>query len=130
MTSYHRPWPALTGIGTLVTKEDLESVQVPVSLVCVGMSGYTYFFCRNYPSSRFSCSTWEDPQLMVLSNNVCLENDQLFPDDVRLAGQKHLEESGIEHEIKVYSDVPHGELGSEQYCLHETHYSLEALVGI
>lgn len=48
--------------------------------------------------------------LLILSSNYdWLENDQLFPDDVRLAGQKHLEESGIEHEIKVYPDVPHGE---------------------
>ena len=39
---------------------------------------------------------------------ACVENDQLFPDDVRTAGQKYLEENQIKHEIKVYSDVPHG----------------------
>ena len=44
----------------------------------------------------------------ILLRNGSLENDQLFPDHVRLAGQKHLEENGIEHEIKVYPDVPHG----------------------
>ena len=39
---------------------------------------------------------------------VCVENDQLFPDDVRAAGQAQLEEKRIKHEIKVYSGVPHG----------------------
>ncbi len=57
--------------GTLITKEDLESIKSPVSMACV-------------------------------------ENDQLFPDDVRTAGQTCLEEKKIKHEIKVYSGVPHG----------------------
>ncbi|KAL2039732.1 hypothetical protein N7G274_007591 [Stereocaulon virgatum] len=39
---------------------------------------------------------------------ACVENDQLFPDDVRTAGQAFLEENKVEHEIKVYSSVPHG----------------------
>ena len=39
---------------------------------------------------------------------ACIENDQLFPDDVRTAGQTFLVENSIEHEIKVYSGVPHG----------------------
>lgn len=39
---------------------------------------------------------------------ACVENDQLFPDDVRTAGQTWLETNKIEHEIKVYSGVPHG----------------------
>ena len=39
---------------------------------------------------------------------ACVENDQLFPDDVRTAGQSFLEEKKIEHEIKIYLDAPHG----------------------
>ncbi len=39
---------------------------------------------------------------------ACVENDQLFPDDVRTAGQKYLEENKVKHEVKVYSGVPHG----------------------
>ena len=39
---------------------------------------------------------------------ACVENDQLFPNDVRTAGQAFLEENKVEHEIKVYSGVPHG----------------------
>lgn len=39
---------------------------------------------------------------------ACVENDQLFPDDVRSAGKTYLEENNIKHEIKVYSGVPHG----------------------
>ncbi len=40
--------------------------------------------------------------------NVRSENDQVFPDDVREEGRKYLESKNIEHEIKVYSNVPHG----------------------
>ncbi|MCJ1397894.1 hypothetical protein MMC11_001090 [Xylographa trunciseda] len=57
--------------GTLVTKQDLEGVKSPISMVCI-------------------------------------ENDQLFPDEVRESGKVYLEEKHIEHEIKVYSGVPHG----------------------
>ena len=39
---------------------------------------------------------------------ACVQNDQLFPDDVRSAGQKFLEENNIEHQVRVYSGVPHG----------------------
>jgi len=39
---------------------------------------------------------------------ACVENDQLFPNDVRTAGQSFLEEKKVEHEVKVYSNVPHG----------------------
>ena len=39
---------------------------------------------------------------------ACVENDQLFPDDVRTAGQTYLEENKVKHEVKVYSGVPHG----------------------
>lgn len=39
---------------------------------------------------------------------VCVENDPLFPDDVRAAGVEALEKRGVEHEVKVYPEVPHG----------------------
>lgn len=39
---------------------------------------------------------------------ACVENDQLFPDDIRIAGQESLEKNKVEHEIRVYSRVPHG----------------------
>ena len=39
---------------------------------------------------------------------ACVENDQLFPDDVRNAGQTYLEENKVKQEVKVYSGVPHG----------------------
>ena len=57
--------------GTLITKEDLEAIKSPVSMVCV-------------------------------------ENDNLFPDDVRDAGKEFLEKNNVEHEMKVYPGVPHG----------------------
>ena len=44
------------------------------------------------------------------------ENDQLFPDDIREAGKKHLEEKQIEHEIKVYPGVPHGTYTPPYFC--------------
>lgn len=39
---------------------------------------------------------------------VAVEQDTLFPDDVREAGKKALQEKGVEHEVEVYSGVPHG----------------------
>lgn len=57
--------------GTLVTKEDLEAVKVPLCIVAV-------------------------------------ENDSLFPEAVRDAGERYLKSSGIAHEISVYPGVPHG----------------------
>jgi dienelactone hydrolase len=39
---------------------------------------------------------------------VCVENDPLFPDDVRIAGVEALEKAKIEHEVKIFPEVPHG----------------------
>ncbi|KAK5147857.1 hypothetical protein LTR04_000755 [Oleoguttula sp. CCFEE 6159] len=39
---------------------------------------------------------------------ACVEGDSLFPDEVREEGKKALETKMVEHEIKVYSGVPHG----------------------
>ena len=39
---------------------------------------------------------------------VCVENDQLFPDDVKNYGEDFLKTNNIEHEFKTYSGVPHG----------------------
>ncbi|EME45777.1 hypothetical protein DOTSEDRAFT_71460 [Dothistroma septosporum NZE10] len=39
---------------------------------------------------------------------VAVEQDSLFPDEIRDAGVKKLQEKGVEHEVKVYPDVPHG----------------------
>lgn len=48
----------------------------------------------------------------VLTYSV--ENDQLFPDEVREAGRAHLEEKQIKHEVKVYTGVPHGKFAEVQ----------------
>ncbi|KAF4625805.1 hypothetical protein G7Y89_g12359 [Cudoniella acicularis] len=39
---------------------------------------------------------------------VCVENDQLFADEIREHGEDHLKQSNIENEFKIYSGVPHG----------------------
>ncbi|ERF74938.1 hypothetical protein EPUS_05146 [Endocarpon pusillum Z07020] len=39
---------------------------------------------------------------------VCVENDQLFPEDILEEGRKHLQNQNIDHEIKTYPGVPHG----------------------
>ncbi|CAK1364427.1 unnamed protein product [Cercospora beticola] len=39
---------------------------------------------------------------------VAVEDDTLFPDDVRDAGVKKLQEKSVEHEVKVFPGVPHG----------------------
>jgi len=47
-------------------------------------------------------------KLKVPTFLVCVENDPLFPDDVRKVGLEALEKAQIEHEVKVYPEVPHG----------------------
>jgi len=37
------------------------------------------------------------------------ENDPLFPDEILEEGKNHFASHGIEHEVKTYSGVPHGE---------------------
>lgn len=39
---------------------------------------------------------------------VAVENDSLFPDDVREEGRKALEAKELDHELKVFPGVPHG----------------------
>lgn len=39
---------------------------------------------------------------------VCVENDPLFPDEVRTAGEDYMSKNGVEHEVQVYPGVPHG----------------------
>jgi len=39
---------------------------------------------------------------------ICVENDQLFDEDVREHGEKYLKENNVESEFKTYSGVPHG----------------------
>jgi dienelactone hydrolase len=39
---------------------------------------------------------------------VCVENDQLFLDEVKTYGEEYLKENKVESEFKTYSGVPHG----------------------
>lgn len=39
---------------------------------------------------------------------VCVENDPLFPDEVRTAGEDYMSRNNVEHEVSVYPGVPHG----------------------
>lgn len=39
---------------------------------------------------------------------VCVENDPLFPEDVRSAGEDSMSNANLEHEVQVYPGVPHG----------------------
>lgn len=40
---------------------------------------------------------------------ACVENDPLFPDEVRSAGEDIMSDGNLEHEVQVYPRVPHGE---------------------
>lgn len=44
----------------------------------------------------------------VPTSVVAVEGDPLFPDEIRDAGKKDMEERGLEHELQVYPGVPHG----------------------
>ncbi|KAF7542107.1 hypothetical protein G7054_g14 [Neopestalotiopsis clavispora] len=46
--------------------------------------------------------------LKVPVSLVCVENDPMFPDEVRMAGEDTLNKEGVEHEVQVYPGVPHG----------------------
>ena len=58
--------------GTMITREDLQGMATPITMVCV-------------------------------------DNDQLFSDEIREAGKGFLEAKGVEHEIRVYKGMPHGD---------------------
>ncbi|KAK0638830.1 Alpha/Beta hydrolase protein [Cercophora newfieldiana] len=46
--------------------------------------------------------------LKVPVSLVSVEDDPLFPDEVRTAGEDYMREKGVEHEVQVYPGVPHG----------------------
>ena len=90
--------------GTLVTLDDITGLKVPVSMVCIGQ-----------PEAS-SSTIGGDHDADFRS-----ENDQLFPDEVREEGKAYLETNKIEHEIKVYPNVPHGKLSHRQkFCVRPT----------
>jgi dienelactone hydrolase len=39
---------------------------------------------------------------------ICVENDQLFAEEIKEHGEKYLKENNVENEFKIYSGVPHG----------------------
>lgn len=39
---------------------------------------------------------------------VCVENDPLFPEEVRTHGEDVMSKANLEHEVQVYPGVPHG----------------------
>jgi dienelactone hydrolase len=47
--------------------------------------------------------------LKVPISLVCVENDPLFPDEVRVTGEEAMSKAGLEHEVQVYPGVPHGQ---------------------
>jgi dienelactone hydrolase len=46
--------------------------------------------------------------LKVPVSFVCVEDDPLFPDEVRTAGEDYMSKNNVEHEVQVYPGVPHG----------------------
>ena len=46
--------------------------------------------------------------LKVPVSLVCVENDPLFPDEVRTVGEDSMTKDNLEHEVQVYPGVPHG----------------------
>lgn len=46
--------------------------------------------------------------LKVPISIVCVENDPLFPEDVRTVGEDAMASANLEHEVRVYPGVPHG----------------------
>ena len=75
-----------------MTKDDLEGLKAPISMVCVGQ--------------RHHCPCYIFSPLTLIN----LEHDPLFPDEIRVSGQKYLEEQKVEHEMRLYPEAPHGKM--------------------
>ena len=73
----------------MVSKGDFVGVKRPVTFACAG-----------------ELDDPDDGRVKTL--NEVLENDPLFPDEIREEGIKFLQENNLEHELKVYKGVPHG----------------------
>lgn len=43
---------------------------------------------------------------------VCVEDDALFPDEVRKVGEEIMTQDNLEHEVQVYPGVPHGKFST------------------
>jgi len=54
-------------------------------------------------------STEDFHGIKVPISMICCENDPMFPDEVRAAGEDLLSKSNVEHEVQVYPGMPHGE---------------------
>jgi dienelactone hydrolase len=44
---------------------------------------------------------------------VCVEDDPLFPEEVRSGGEELMSKANLEHEVQVYPGVPHGTLSTK-----------------
>jgi dienelactone hydrolase len=47
---------------------------------------------------------------------ICVQNDPLFPEEQLQAGIEALEKSTVEHEFKIYPEVPHGKNSFALLC--------------
>lgn len=47
---------------------------------------------------------------------VCVEDDPLFPADIRTAGEDTMSSANLEHEVQVYPGVPHGKAPTFYYA--------------
>jgi hypothetical protein len=76
----------------MTSKEDIESVKKPITFACVGKL------------KSDMLERWQ-------GTHSFLEGDPYFPDEFREEARKFLEEHKLEHEMRVYQDVPHGKFG-------------------
>lgn len=52
---------------------------------------------------------------------VCVEDDPLFPSDIRTAGEDTMSSANLEHEVQVYPGVPHGKSFESHVLLCKLH---------
>ena len=76
----------------MISKGDFVGVKCPITFACVGKL--------------------DDPDDGQVETLNVIENDPLFPDEIREEGVKFLQENrptlNTEYELKVYKGVPHG----------------------
>jgi dienelactone hydrolase len=59
---------------------------------------------------------------------ACVEDDPMFPDEMRKAVEDHLQKTNVQHEVQVYPGVPHGKSSLYPNTLQYAQHRASALL--
>ena len=95
-------------LGSELDKEAMEGLRSPESQAEEGMVRQGPQIKAGAIAHGVQISKEEMENTSVPVCIVAVQDDSLFPDEVREEGRKAMEAKGLEHEVKVYPGVPHG----------------------